>query len=87
MCLLTLWSWHQNYFLIAIRYVQVINFFFFLMQGHGTLAAGVRKVGIGVLCSQAAGAPGGFATFKQGFYGRYNLADHSKIIINPFIGF
>ena len=57
------------------------------MQGRRTLAAGVRKVGRGVPCSQAAGAPGGFATFKQGRYGRYNLADHSTIIMNPFIGF
>ena len=51
------------------------------------LAAGVRKVVRGVPCSQGAGAPGGFATFNQGRYGRYNLADYSKIIMNLLIGF
>ena len=57
------------------------------MQGRRTLAAGVRKVGRGMPCSQATGAPGGFATFKQGYYGIYNSADHSTIIMHPFIGF
>ena len=62
-------------------------FFFFPMQGCRTLAAGVCKVGRGMPCSQAVGAPGGFVTFKQGCYGRYNSIDHSTIIMNPFIGF
>ena len=57
------------------------------MQGRQTLAAGVHKVGMGVLCSQAAGAPGGFATFNQGRYKRYNSANHSTIIMNSFTGF
>ena len=62
-------------------------FFFFPMQGRQTSAAGVHKVGMGMPCSQASGAPRGFAMFKQGRYGRYNLADHSTIIMNTFIGF